>query len=105
MSQEKLEAAAEFILWMTEHGEMWAKAGHIPTRKSVSSNPDFLALPHRSEYADAAAHSFPAPRTAAWGEIYSNLSDSLELAVATNQNVKSALAEMEEMVNGILASY
>ena len=105
MSQQKLEAAAEFILWMTERGDLWAKAGHIPTRKSVSDNPDFQSLPHRKDYAAAAASSFAAPRTAAWDEIYSNLSDSLELAVASNQDVKKALAEMEKMVNGIIASY
>ncbi|QQO09069.1 ABC transporter substrate-binding protein [Breznakiella homolactica] len=105
MDQKKLEAAVTFILWMTEHGELWAKAGHIPTRKSVSEKPEFKALPYRSGYADAAASAIAPPRTGAWDEIYNGLSDSLEYAVATNQNVKTALAEMERKVNNIIASY
>ncbi|ADK80898.1 ABC transporter substrate-binding protein [Sediminispirochaeta smaragdinae] len=105
MSNEKLAAAVEFMLWMTERGDLWAKAGHIPIRKSVSDNPDFQSLPHRKDYAAAAASSFAAPRTVAWDEIYNNLSDSLELAVASGQDVKTALAEMEKMVNSIIASY
>lgn len=105
MDQARLEAIAEFMMWMTANGDLWAKAGHVPTRISVASKPEFTALPHRKDYAGAAESSFPAPRTAAWGEIYGNLSDSLEYAVATNQDVGEALADMEEMVNGILASY
>ena len=105
MDQEKLGAAIEFMLWMSERGELWAKAGHIPVRKSVSDNPDFKALPHRSDYASAAESSFGAPRTPAWDEIWSNLSDSLEFAVATDQDVKEALDHMEKTVNGILSSY
>ncbi len=105
MTQEKLEASMTFILWMTEHGEMWAKAGHIPTRKSVYSKPEFTSLPHRKDYAPAAAAAIAPPRTAAWDEIYTNLSDMLEAAVAKNKDPKSALAEMESAVNKIIANY
>ena len=105
IDDRKMEAIITFMLWMTEHGEMWAKAGHIPIRLSVAKNPDFIKLPYRADYADAAKYSFPAPRTAAWGEIYGNVSDALELAVATNADVKSTLSSMEEMVNSIIATY
>lgn len=105
VDDRKLNAALTFMLWMTEHGEMWAKAGHIPIRLSVVEKPEFKSLSHRAEYADAAKYSFPAPRTPAWGEIYANVSDALELAVATNADVKTTLSSMEEKVNNILASY
>jgi multiple sugar transport system substrate-binding protein len=101
----KTEAALTFILWMTGHGEMWAKAGHIPTRTSVAIKPEFQALPHRKGYVDAAAFAIAPPRTSAWQEIYSTLSDMLEFAVAKNQDLKTALAGMEKTVNDILASY
>jgi multiple sugar transport system substrate-binding protein len=105
MDPKKIEAATTFILWMTEHGEMWAKAGHIPTRKSVASKPEFTSLPHRKDYVAASAFAIAPPRTPAWEEIYTKLSDMLEAAVAKNQDVKTALAEMETSVNKIIASY
>ena len=105
MDPKKVEAAVTFILWMTEHGEMWAKAGHIPTRISVTQKPEFLSLPYRKGYADAAAFAIAPPRTAAWDEVYNNMSDSLEYAVNRNQDVKTALADMEKKVNDIIATY
>ena len=101
----KLDAAIEFMLWMTEHGEMWAKAGHIPTRESVYEKEAFTSMPHRKDYADSASFAFAAPATPAWEEIYSTVSDLLEFAVAKNQNAREALAGMEAKVNSIIASY
>lgn len=101
----KLEAAMTFMLWMTEHGDMWAKAGHIPTRKSVYDKAEFQALAYRKDYAASAAYAFPSPAIAAWQEIYSTISDMLEFAVASNQNVKTALGEMEKKINSVIASY
>lgn len=105
MDPKKLEAATTFILWMTGHGEMWAKAGHIPTRKSVTTKAEFTSLPHRKDYAAAAAGVVAPPRTPAWEEIYTKMSDMLEAAVAKNEDVTAALAEMESSVNKIIASY
>lgn len=101
----KVEAAVTFIKWMTAHGELWAKAGHIPTRKSVAQKPEMKALPYRADYAAGAAYALPTPRTAAWGEIYGTLSDKLELAVTKNVDPKTALADMEQTVKNIIASY
>src|SRR5690554_3697995 len=102
---EKLDAAIKFMLWMTENGDMWAKAGHIPTRESVYEKESFNSLPHRKDYADAASYAFAPPATPAWEEVYSTTSDLLEAAVATNQNVKEALRAMETRINNIIASY
>jgi multiple sugar transport system substrate-binding protein len=63
------------------------------------------ALPYRADYAAAAAGALPTPRTAAWEEIYGTLSDKLEYAVTKNQNPKAALADMEQTVKNIIASY
>jgi multiple sugar transport system substrate-binding protein len=101
----KLEAAMTFMLWMTEHGDMWAKAGHIPTRKSVYDKAEFKALAYRKDYAASAAYAFPSPAISAWQEIYSTISDMLEFAVASNQNVKTALGDMEKKINSVIASY
>ncbi len=98
-------AAIEFMLWMTENGDMWAKAGHIPIRSSVFEKEEFKALPYRADYAEAAYNVVNAPQIPAWEEINNTLSDMLEYAVATNQDAKTAVAEMEKTVNDILSRY
>lgn len=102
---EKVKAAITFIDWMTSHGEMWAKAGHIPTRKSVTEKDEFKALPYRADYAAAAASALETPRTPAWEEIYGTLSDMLEDLVTNNKDVKSSLKDMEDTVNKIISTY
>ncbi len=101
----KAQAAVDFIEWMTANGEMWAKAGHIPTRKSVAQKDAFKALPYRADYAAAAAYALETPRTPAWEEVYGTMSDMLEQAVTKNLPAKQALANMETTINKILASY
>jgi ABC-type sugar transport system, periplasmic component len=102
---KKIEAAIKFIDWMTAHGEMWAKAGHIPTRKSVADKPEMKALPYRADYAAAAAFALETPRTPAWEEIYGTMSDMLEKAVTSNADPATSLAEMETTVNNIIKTY
>jgi multiple sugar transport system substrate-binding protein len=103
VDEQKIVDAVKFIDWMTSHGEMWAKAGHIPTRKSVVTKSEFQALPHRAEYASAVKTVFAPPATAKWSQIYDTVSDCLEVAVAKNAEPKAALADMESKVNAILA--
>ena len=100
---QTLTDVANFMMWMTAHGEMWAKAGHIPTRESVRAKPEFQNLPYRKDYADAVKYVFAPPRTPKWGEIYDTLSDLLEAAVAKNMNANEALSVMEQKVNDILS--
>ncbi len=94
--------AIEFI---TGHGEMWAKAGHVPTRISVQNSQAFADLPYRKGYADSAASAVAPPSTAAWEEIYGTCSDLLEYAVVNNQPIQEALNQMEVTVNKIIATY
>ena len=103
--QAKVKAAVTFIEWMTAHGEMWAKAGHIPTRKSVATKAEFKALPYRADYVAAAASALETPRTPAWEEIYGTMSDMLEDLVTHNKDVKSSLIAMETTVNKIISTY
>lgn len=105
MDEAKIKAAVTFIEWMTSHGEMWAKAGHIPVRSSVQKKEAFKALPYRPGYAGAAGYVKACPGIPAWEEIYGTCSDLLEAAVTKNQDTKTALANMEKTVNDILAKY
>ena len=103
LDQQKVLAAIKFMDWMTSHGEMWAKAGHIPTRKSVVAKAEFQNLAHRKDYAAAVKYVFTPPATPKWAQIYDLTSDCLEAAVAKNVDANTALADMEQKVNAILA--
>jgi multiple sugar transport system substrate-binding protein len=101
----KAEAALTFILWMTEHSELWARTGYIPARKSVVRKAEYLSLPNRAAYRDAAASAVMAPPAPAWNEIYNAISDNLENALLVNKSVSSILKEMDRKVNEIIAAY
>lgn len=54
-ADEKVQkAAVEFMKFATNHGAMWAKAGHIPAKTTVVESEEFKELPFRSEYAEVA---------------------------------------------------
>ena len=99
---EKLRAAVIFVAWMGEHGEIWAKAGHCPVRKSVLEKEEFNTLPHRPDYAAAAESAWAPPVTPRWNEIYRACSDYFEAAVAGKWSVKETLDRLEDEVNSIL---
>jgi multiple sugar transport system substrate-binding protein len=103
LDQQKVLDVVKFMDWMTSHGEMWAKAGHIPTRISVVAKPEFQGLAHRKDYAAAVKYVFTPPATPKWGQIYDLVSDCLEAAVAKNADAKTTLADMEKKVNAVLA--
>jgi len=101
-NEQTILGVMKFIDWMTNHGEMWAKAGHIPTRKTVIAKAEFKSLPHRAEYADAVKNAFGPPSSVKWAEVNDAISDSLEESIALNKDTKTALAQMEQIVNAIL---
>jgi multiple sugar transport system substrate-binding protein len=103
LDEKRVMAVMKFINWMTNHGYMWAKAGHVPTRSTATNTPEFKALPHRSGYADAVNFAFATPQTPKWGQANDAISDSLEESIALNRDAKSALAKMEQTVNDILS--
>lgn len=57
LDQDKLKAAVTFANWVADHGEMWAKAGHVPSKVTVYEKPEFKALPYRSDYVESADYA------------------------------------------------
>lgn len=102
MDERKVLAIMTFIDWMTTHGALWAKAGHIPTRTSVYSTPEFRSLPHRPDYADAVKYAFPTPATSKWSACYAEMSDFLAEAIALGKDARTAMTQLEARVNAIL---
>jgi len=91
------------IDWITDHGELWAKSGNIPVRKTVLAKAEFRGIPHRAEYADASGSSFFAPAIPKWPACYTAMADSLEESVARNRDAESAVALMAKRINEILS--
>lgn len=50
-NKDKQVAAVKFADWLADHGAMWAKAGHVPSKPSVLESEEYKALPYRSSYA------------------------------------------------------
>ncbi|MEM1483569.1 extracellular solute-binding protein [Oscillospiraceae bacterium PP1C4] len=52
VSEERQIAALHFADWVCDHGIIWAQAGHVPSKKSVTESEEFKKLPYRSDYAE-----------------------------------------------------
>ncbi|KAF4325998.1 hypothetical protein G195_000317 [Phytophthora kernoviae 00238/432] len=51
----KRKAAMIFADWVADNGQVWAKAGHIPSKPSVLEKQEFKDLPYRSDYSEVAS--------------------------------------------------
>lgn len=51
----KRKAAITFANWLADNGQVWAKAGHIPSKPSVFEKQEFKDLPYRSDYVSVAS--------------------------------------------------
>ncbi|HZG14644.1 MAG TPA: ABC transporter substrate-binding protein [Candidatus Bathyarchaeia archaeon] len=62
---EKRKAAVTFANWIAENGQIWAQAGHIPSKPSAIEKEEFKKLPYRSDYvivADSVAFNKPSDK-------------------------------------------
>ncbi|QMV41057.1 ABC transporter substrate-binding protein [Cohnella cholangitidis] len=63
----KRQAAITFANWVADNGQVWAKAGHIPSKPSVFEKQEFKDLPYRSDYVSVAdTVKFNKPSTKNW---------------------------------------
>lgn len=65
----RVQAAVEFIKWLSDNSAVWARVGHGMTRNSVISSDEFASLPHRAEYADMSETVRSVPREV-WGNAF-----------------------------------
>ncbi|EXX90388.1 sugar transporter [Paenibacillus darwinianus] len=63
----KRQAALTFANWVADNGQIWAKAGHIPSKPAVIEKQEFKDMPYRSDYvAVADTVAFGNPSTKSW---------------------------------------
>ncbi|MGI6377320.1 MAG: extracellular solute-binding protein [Anaerolineae bacterium] len=58
----KLDASMAFLEWLYQNNLEWARSGHLPVRRSAVDSPEFMAMKHRAEYAEAADIAVTTPR-------------------------------------------
>jgi multiple sugar transport system substrate-binding protein len=65
----KRQAALKFAKYVSENGQIWAKAGHIPANKSILDNAEFKAMKYRSDYVTVAGDVvFPKQSDKTWSK-------------------------------------
>ncbi|MBO7747968.1 ABC transporter substrate-binding protein [Paenibacillus sp. MWE-103] len=99
----KRKAAMIFADWIASNGQIWAKAGHIPSKPSVLENADYKAMPYRSDYASVAGTvKFSKPSTKNW-QIRDNASFKILNEVWANKlSPTDAMAKLQEAVQKVL---
>lgn len=99
----KRQAAITFANWVADNGQIWAKAGHIPSKPSVLEKQEFKDLPYRSDYASVAdTVKFSKPSTKVW-QIRDNSSFKFLNEVWANKMTPAdAMAKMQEATQKVL---
>ena len=101
-SNERMLASMKFVDWLTKNSALWAKAGHIPARKSVLKTPEFKKLKYRSDYAGAANITLRMPDN----EYLTNVNDEIAREIGemlnNNSSAEKTLKTMTKNVNAVL---
>jgi multiple sugar transport system substrate-binding protein len=102
-NQAKREAALTFAKWATDHGELWAKAGHIPSNESVQEKEEFINMPYRMDYVKAADYvKFDSAGSYTWS-IRSEMTTALSKVWNDQITAEEAVAEASRAVERLLS--
>lgn len=102
--EKKLEASFIFADWISAHSLEWAKAGHLPIRKSVQESQEFKSMKYRSDYVETANFVAYPPSVIGWSEIQDVLMDMTQKMQVGNEAPDVALKNASDKINEILAS-
>ncbi|MGM0604002.1 MAG: ABC transporter substrate-binding protein [Bacillota bacterium] len=103
VNQEKREAALTFAKWATDHGELWAKAGHIPSNETVQEKEEFKDMPYRMDYVKAADYvTFDSAGSYTWSirtEITTALSKVWNKQITAEEAVEEMSVAVERQLS------
>ncbi|MCM3041206.1 ABC transporter substrate-binding protein [Paenibacillus motobuensis] len=101
--QAKREAAITFANWIADNGQIWAKAGHIPSKPSVLDKPEYKEMPYRSDYAAVAdTVKFNKPSTKNWQIRDMAMFKYLNEIWANKMSAEDAIAQMQTEIQKVL---
>lgn len=103
MTAERREASLLFAKWLAEHGELWAKAGHVPSMPQVVDSEAYNALPYRGDYAAAANSVAYWPRHGKQWSLVEIVIREFEKMIYKRQSPEQALERTVELIDAELA--
>jgi multiple sugar transport system substrate-binding protein len=102
VSPEKRAAVLEVIEWMNQNSLEWARAGHVPAYRPVSTSDAYKALKPQADYAAMALNAFYMPKTLLTG-VASKFDDDWQNMAAGPANgegdVKETLEKFRDHMN------
>lgn len=99
---KKLEAALKFANFLADNGQVWAKAGHVPSKTAVLDSEEFKELPYRSDYAEVAKYVvFPKQSDKTW-PIRDILVKNLDTVWSGSKTPEEAFTKIEREIQGLL---
>lgn len=102
-NEEKRKAALTFAKWATDHGELWAKAGHIPSKETIKEKEAFKNMPYRMDYVNAADFvAFDSAGSYTWSirtEITTALSKVWNEQISAEEAVDMAVSGIDRLLS------
>ncbi|MCJ8007492.1 ABC transporter substrate-binding protein [Lederbergia wuyishanensis] len=100
---EKAQAALQFANFIADHGQIWTRAGHIPSKTTVVESEEFKNLPYRSDYEKAAQQVvFPKQSNKVW-PIKDIIIRNLDTIWAEKETPEDAFNKMETEIAELLS--
>ncbi|KKB12616.1 hypothetical protein VE25_06805 [Devosia geojensis] len=101
---EKREAALRFLRFLFENNIHWARAGHLPMRTSLMSDPAFTEMPYRIGFAEIPPIAEHLPKDVPQQRIIQPfIGEELLAALQDQKSTDEAFAAAEERVNTYLS--
>ena len=98
----RVQAAVEFIKYLSDNSVVWARVGHGMTRSSVIMSEEFQNLPHRSEYASMSENVRSVPREV-WGNAFwAIVHEEVEAAILGIKTPEVALADAQARLDDFI---
>lgn len=101
--KDKEVAAVKFANWLAEHGAMWAKAGHVPSKPSVVESEEYKAMPYRAGYADVMKIVKYMPDTPKLSAVNDAVLESLVQINYGQKTIEEGLKEAQENADKLMS--
>lgn len=101
--EAKLEAAYQFVAWMSDNSRTWTEnAGMITARADIIDEPSFSDIRFMDEVSKQVEDATYPPLIMQTGEVHSVMVEELERAIVQENSPEEALDRAEERVNDVL---
>lgn len=104
LDKDKEAACVTFMNWVSQNGQIWGQAGHVPANISAQKSPDFQSLPKRSGFVGSVSNVvFPKQSEQTWPLkeiIYKNL----ETVLNGSTTPEAAFKTITDQINKQLKS-